>query len=351
MVDGMAVKAEVYASDDTGNRGKSIRKAFVEKVSWVLNGTHTADISIHPLAPDATLILLDEMELTVVFNKDFNKPFQGIPKTVRGDFDKITFNIESPISYMKDAFIIDADIPFTNAEQMNIATQLVTYGQADTYQDRNITFGAYAGSGVLRTRTYLAEEYKNVYEALLEFPDLEDGFDWDVMIQPDGARQFTPFYPRKGSHKKQYKVWKDRAGASPHFKGLKGWSEDGQNQYTDQIITGPVDEITQLKLRGRWEAAAPEMTRFGRKMNVTSDNGSVDQTWLDDRASALGIFQVEPKVLPDILVDDSLFGLIDVGDSIPVRIDYGRIQVNGDYRIAQLDLPFDGTLVLKLEEV
>lgn len=347
----MAISTQVYASDDTGNRGKQIRKAVVEKVTWNLNNVHTAEIAIHPLAPDALLVLLDEMELCILFNHSFNEPFQGVPKTTKGDFSKIVFTIESPITYMKDAFIIDTDRVNTGTEQMNIATGLVTYGQALSDQDRNITIGTYTGSGILRTRTYYAEEYKNIFEMLQEFPTLEDGFDWDVIIQPDGARKFTPYYPRKGSHKKQYKVWKGPSGASPFFKGLKNWSEDGQNQYTDQLVTGPVDSVTSLKLRGRWQAAAPEMTRFGRKQNVTADSGAVNQAWLDDEAAALGAFQVEPKILPDIVVSDSLFNLVVVGDSIPVRIDYGRIQVHGDYRIVQIEAPMDGTLVWKLEEV
>lgn len=347
----MAIRTEVYASSTTGARGKLIHKATVDKVSWTLNGIHSADISIHPLAPDAMLILLDEMELTILFNRDFNGPFQGVPKSVRGNFDKITFTIESPITYMKDAYIIDTDKVYSAVEQMNIATQLVTYGQAATYQDRNIAIGAYAGSGVQRTRTYYAEEYKNVFETLVEFTNLQNGFDWDVIIQPDGARKFTPFYPRKGSHKPQYKVWKDKAGASPYFRGLVGWTEDGQNQYTDQMVTGPVDATTGLKLRGRWQAAAPEMTKYGRKQNVTADTGAVAQSWVDSIATARGAFQLTPTILPDILVSDSLFNLLVVGDSIPVRIDYGRIQVDGDYRIAALDLLFDGTMAIKLEEV
>lgn len=348
----MAIKTAVYAADLTGNRGKQIRTAVVEGVTWVLNGIHTADISIHPLAPDGPLMVLDEAEAAIIFNRDFSKPFAGVFKTKKAsDFDKVTFTIESPITYMQDAFIIDTDKVYTGVEQMNIATGLVTYGQAATYQDRNILIGTYSGSGVFRDITYLAEEYKNIYSALTDFPGLDQGFDWDVIIASDGTRRFTPFYPRKGSQKNTYRIWKNRGGASKYFKGLSDYTGDGNNQYTDQIVTGPVDPTTGLKLRGRWQAGSPEMTRFGRKMNVTAAQGTVDQAWVDGQATGLGLFQVEPSILPDIIVSDELFGLIEVGDSIPVDLDYGLIQVQGDYRIAQLNLPMDGTMKLTLQEV
>lgn len=328
----MAVAAEVFVSDDTGNRGLQVRGAIVDDCGWKLNRVSDAHISVDPLADDAGLIQLNEMELAVVFSN--GTVWQGIPRQVSGGFGKITFGCESVASYFEDAFVMDADRVY-NADQLTIASDLVTYGQAASDQDRNIDIGVFAPSGVVRERTYIAEEYPQILDLLINFTNLQDGFDWDIVILPDGRREWTPYYPSKGSRKPAYKLEADRYGKK-FINALTSWSKDGINQATDIIVVGAQDEVTGIKARGRWTAPAPTLAKYGRIQKVVNESSVITADWLNDRAQSEGESVLNPIVLPGIAVSGDLFGEVWHGDVLPVRIDYGAIQVDGDYRITEL---------------
>lgn len=352
----MALIAEVFVSDDTGNRGKQIRGCQVDSVTWKLNGIHSATVSIHPLLEDAGLILLDEMELAIPIrtkdsDNDYTYIWQGIPKTKAGNTSRLTFGVEFVSSYLQDAHVT-ADVDHVGVEQMNIQTGLVTLAQAPSDAGRNIAIGAYTGSGVFRERHYKAEEYPNIYELVAAFPELQDGFDWDIEIQSNGSRFFTPYYPRKGSQKDQHRISLDTTGSSEHWRGLQGYTESTVNTYTEVFVTGPNDEATGLKLVGHWLADSATLLKYGRKQGVFSENSEgTDQDWLDARAQQIGEDSLIPEQFPTIGLSDQLFGSLWHGDSFPLVIDYGAIQVNDDFRIMELTItPAGDVMSTKLQK-
>lgn len=354
----MAVTTRIFTSDSTGNRGIELREVVIDEITWRLNGIHSAKVSAHPLAADASLIKLNEMELTIILGEGFNDIFQGVPRAVDGNLERLTWEVEHISSYLVDAYILDTDKTYNNVEQMNIQTQLVTYAQAATYANRNILIGTYSPSGIARVRNYLAEEYHNIWEVITKFPELEDGFDWDVVTASDGSRRWTPYYPRKGSQKDQYPMWLDTAGMSEWMRGLTKFRIDGYNQNTDVIVTGPTIKDgagadTGVKMRGRWTADATTLTKYGRKQVVVSENSTdVTQAWLDDLANSIGASSINPIVVPTIAVSDELFGKLYHGDSFPLHVNYGAIQIAGDFRITEMTLkPPEGIIEIPLQVV
>lgn len=355
----MPIETRVIKSSTTGVRAQDLTALHVDSVTWKLNDIHSAKVSVHPLEPNAAQVTLNDMELAIVLGNDFSNIFQGIPVNVSGNVEKITFDLESVISYMDYAYIVDpagGSLSYPNTEQLNIATQLVTYAQAATFADRAIQIGTYSGSGVFRDRTYLGEEYLNIYELLKSFTELDNGFDWDVVIASDGTRRFTPYYPRKGSLKNQYRMDMDKGGMSRWMGGLVDWREGGGENLTDVIFTGPSDPVLNVKMRGRYQAASgagQPMTKYGRRQRVFSDTaGGATTSWLTAKATAVGLDSLDPHILPKIRVSDELFGLLVIGDSFPLYVDYGRIQIAGEYRVVELTItPDSGWMDVTLQEV
>ena len=344
------MKVEVFTSDDQGNRSKQVRKAGVTEVTWNLNGIHEAAFGLHPLDEDAGLVQLNVGEIAVVFYDDDGSiitVWQGVARTFDGSLDALGFHCEHIASYLMQAYVTTVDLVYNDVDQHTIGWNLVQYAQSLADQDRNIVAAAFAPSGVSRTRRYLKEEYPNIFEQLHKFPGLESGYEWDVVVLPDGRREWTPYFPNKGSLKSQYALELDRKGRK-FITGLQVRG-DGYNHATDIYVTGATDQATQQKLVGRWTADAQRLTDYGRIQKVLSEGNDESQTWLDNRAAGEGEVAQDPITLPTIHVSHELFGKVWHGDTLPMRVDYGYYQLNGNYRITQLKwLP--QSLALQVQE-
>jgi hypothetical protein len=88
---------------------------------------------------------------------------------------------------------------------------------------------------------------------------------------------------------------------------------------------------------------------------VISDGSELDEDWLDDRAEQ----EVQKSRLPNTITeitgadipDHEIYGQVFVGDWLPVKIDYGRIQVDAFHRVEKLRLNVDGTMNITFGEV
>lgn len=318
---------------------KELPGVTVESVEWVLNQPGSAEISVDPLHSDAALILLNECELQVWFND--NIQHYVVPRGMGGNTDRVAYNCEGILSWLHYAYLTSPINTF-NVEQFDLATNLIQRAQTGSNSDRNIDIGMYVGSGIFRARPTLADDFPNIYDLLQEFPKLYQGFDFDIELFNDGRREFWPYYPSKGSRKPEYALEFDIRGKK-FVEGVEGYKRDGFAQATQVYNTGgtvtdtSTDPDSQFKVIGHYEdLTANGSPRYGRMTKVMSDGQIVDLGWLNDRAHEEEILRGQPVTTGTVIVNEGLLGLIDTGDVLPCRIDYGVIQMNGDYRIMSM---------------
>lgn len=335
----MAVSSvDVFRTFWNGSGRKELPGVTVDEVSWVLNQPGSASISVDPLSPDALLILLNEVELQIWMNEHLRH--YVVPRTLGGNLSQITFGCEGVLSWFHYATVTEVINNFS-IDQLGLAAELVQWAQEQLNGDRNIDIGAYAPSGVFRARPTNPDDFPNVFDLLQEFPTLQNGFDFDVQLFDDGRREFWPYYPSRGQRKPQYALELDQRGRK-YVKDLTNYKEDGVSQATDVYATGGTVTVdnpdptpdSQLKVIGHFEDLGVNGSpRYGRMTKVISEGQIIDVGWLDDRAEAEESLRGQPIVTADPVVSEDLFGLIEPGDVLPMRVDYGRIQMMGDYRI------------------
>lgn len=325
--------------DGTGRR--ELPGVTVEEVEWALNRPGGATLSVHPLHVDATYILLNESEIQIWFDDDIRH--YVVPRGMGGGTEGVQFNCEGVLSWMQYAFLTTTINEF-NEEQFNLAANLINRAQTGANSDRNIDIGVHAGSGIFRGRPTQADDYPNIYDLLQEFPKLYQGFDFDIKLYGDGRREFWCYYPNKGSRKPQYALEFDQRGRK-FVEGIEEYKRDGFNQATQVYNTGGTvtqdnpdpDPDTQFKVVGHYEdLTANGSPRFGRMTKVMSDGQIIDLGWLNDRAQEEEILRGEPVTTATVVVSENLLGLIETGDVLPCRIDYGAIQMQGDFRIMNM---------------
>lgn len=333
-------RIDVFRTLLDGTARRELPGVTVQEVEWELNGPGGAKIDADPLNADAALIPINESEIQVWFDDDIRH--YVVPRSVSGDTSKITFDCEGVLSWFQYAFLT-APINTFNEEQFNLAANLVERAQAGANSDRRIDVGAYSGSGIFRARPTVADDYPNIYDLLQEFPKLYEGFDFDIELFGDGRREFWPYYP-KGTRRPEYMLQFDSRGRR-FVEGIEGFKIDGMNQATDVYNTGgtvTVDEPdptpdSQLKIVGHYEDMTVDgSARYGRMTKVISDGQIIDIGWLNDRAHAEEILRGQPITTANLVVTENLLGLIDTGDILPCVVDFGVIQMLGDYRIMNI---------------
>ncbi len=313
----------------------------VDEVDWVLNKEGGAKLSIDPLSPQAELLLLNEVEVQVWFDDHIRH--YVVPRGVSGSPERVTYEAEGVLSWLQYAFLTETINGF-NEEQFNLAVNLVEWAQTQTNGDRRIDVGAFSGSGVFRARPTQADDFPNIYDLLQEFPTLDQGFDFDIKLLDDGRREFWCYYPNRGTFKPQYSLEFDQRGRK-FITGIEGWKVDGINMATEVYNTGgtvTVDEPdptpdSQLKIVGHFEdTTANGSPKYGRMTKVMSDGQIIDVGWLNDRAKREESLRGQPMTTANLAVSESLLGLIDPGDTLPVNIDYGVLRMKGNYRIMSI---------------
>jgi hypothetical protein len=101
----------------------------------------------------------------------------------------MTINAQEFESYFNKRRIT-ANTVFTNTDQLTIAQSLVTTAQSVTGGNINVIVGTET-SGVLVNRTYYASELKPVYQALTDLSQSTQGFDFNIQVAYNSAKQPT----------------------------------------------------------------------------------------------------------------------------------------------------------------
>lgn len=356
---------DVFKTTLAGTGRRELSNVTVDEVKWTLNGAGGAKISCSPLEPAASYILLDECELQIWMNGAYSHCV--IPRTVGGNTQRITYDCEGLLSELHDGVVttpplgglFPQNLPilsWTAQEQFNIALQLLDWWQSQPNSDRRIDPAFVTASGVLRSRIFFQDSAENLWDAFQEFPKLYLGFDFDIVLFGDGRREFTPYYPSKGSRKADYVLEFDQRGRK-YVEDVENWKGSAINLATDVYNTGGTvtqdnpdptpDE--QFKVVGHYEDAAGS-AQYRRKTKVISSGQIIDLGWLNDRAREEEFIRGQPLTTGDLAVSESLFGLITTGDVLPVNVDYGVMKMKGDFRIMEITWRKDkANLLLSLQ--
>lgn len=318
-------------------------RAQLDSVQWRLNDVGSASFTMSPLDELASQILLYKRELQVWY--DGQVRWQGPLMDIQGDPEQMEVSAESLETYFQDRYVDDATLTYTNIDQLSIAWNLVNFAQTGTNRSFNIVSSGFGASGVNRLREYKRNDHANILDLLKEFPELNSGFDWAIIPLSDGQRQFTPYYPKRGTAKPNHAL------------------EWGKNIKTFRYVESTVDMANQVYATGgtngdvKFEqnymdaAAAAE---YGVKQAFVSDATQKDVNWLLARATREVAQRKAPIVTPDLTlirtVDLDLLFQVEVGDTVPVYIDHGRYQISGDYRITSITWNPDQTLSLVVDK-
>lgn len=229
-------------------------------------------------------------------------------------------------------------ISFYNTDQTAIAGSWVTHAQDTVYGKSNLNILTNtAASGVLVDRHKQFAEHENIGSALEEWPALDNGFDYSIVITPT-TRTFTTHFPKKGSFKPELGL---------NEAHLIDWiySEDGETGISSLTVLGEGDGPD------REEGGAVDAAAFENGLileDVISAPTGTDVDSLDRYATERLRVLKTPRSLSVTTseVKKNLIGLLDVGDTIPMDIDMGHVVVTGNWRVITMTIaPHDAETV------
>jgi len=216
-------------------------------------------------------------------------------------------------------------------DQFTIAEGLIDYAQLVAGGDIGTTVYYNALSGRKRDRTYWYFERKNIYEALQQLADVDDGFDFaqDVSGSQAGglSHQLTLSYPYRGRVT-------DLVFDSSKNVRLLNWNQDGlrmANLIAAQGA-GEGDEMTQATAADPGKLATyPLLEDVTMHKDVAVQQTIIDHAAQDLRRQANPVEGVEVEIDPDD--DTSGLGSFIVGDVVRVKVDDGFINIDKQMRV------------------
>jgi hypothetical protein len=327
-------QARLVVVNRSGTLLGELSRARLNSVNWTLNKPGALEFVMQSDDPRIGLpkLLGNEVQLWI----DDSLEWWGVPWRCTSSPRSSTFSCEGLLSYFTKRFITNASQTFTSVEQFSIAYGLITYAQSGTDQALNIGTASVSPSGVVRSREYLREDHGQILDLLNEFPSLsraadgvKDGFDFDINIAA-GQRLFTPYYPTKGVLRSNMVL------------------EYGRN-VTDFTIE---EDAVDLANRAYWTGGSNGDVKFennykdtvaaadrGEFQYIGSDGDQNDVNVLKQRAANYVATHKTPSITPKVSaveVPVSMLGVIKVGDTLPVRINSGRVQIASNYRVGGL---------------
>lgn len=266
-------------------------------------------------------------------------PKAGEPETVnirlyapKGtvEWDAVTLTLEERLAY------------FGKDQTSEIAKGIVEHLQDAAYDksDANISTDCPA-SGVLRDRIYIHSEHPNGFDALEEFTDLSDGFDFDVRYTPTD-RVFTTYSPERGRHYPRFALELGRNIAS------FAWTFDGEAAASSIVVLGRGDGS------GREEGSAIDAAAFAGGLTLEEVFSAPPETPIDS-LDELALERLTITTAPETLAIKTTplvpgqadpIGVLYPGDTIPVRIVRGSFELEAIYRVIRLTVNPDDTLDL-----
>ncbi len=236
------------------------------QAKWVFNGPGSLEVDSYIDANfGATLPRAGQHEFRLF--RDSTAVWAGPLWTVDVDADRHTvrFTAEGLLSWLKSR-VVTSDLIYTSTNQQAIAWNLIAHTQGQTDGALGLVQGTHTGANIARKRFYCASERPNIYDALMDFCDLDNGL--DIEIDP-ATRAFNSWNTQK-------KVATGLAFTGNNVDTLT-WVEDSRDQLT--YITGVADEECQPYLSDVSASAIAAV--YGRRQDRLdvhqTDHGEVDE--------------------------------------------------------------------------
>lgn len=311
-------------------RVAELEQAEVESISWQLNGAGAMSIALPTSDLKGKTLELVKREIQVW--RDSSLFWWGVPWRLRGDPSKHTVECEGLFSYFFRRFVL-ATRSYSQVDQLAIAWDLLNYAQTQAGGALGITSATFLPSGVLRDRTYPADEHGRIGDLVRSFTELQNGFDFEIEIFGDGRREWTPYYPSKGVTRNEMILEWGRNVLAYRY------SKDAVRMANQVVATGSGEGTSKLEAIYTDIAARDDV---GLLSDVVAAGSEITEIGtLTERATESVRLGKNPVLLPEIQVSDSpvqMIGVVKTGDRVPVRISDGITDLSGTFRVVAISL-------------
>jgi hypothetical protein len=255
---------------------------------------------------------------------------------------------------------------FTALEQKRIAQALVEHAQGlglpgapdgvnNQKTDLRIHLRTETASGVVRTRTYPYAEHQNIFDALTELSQMDNGFDFDI-DQNLAARTFRLWYPTIGTARDDIRF--DWIRTLDETTGELKTEAVGIVDYDlQESVEDAANDITEMAgwgdgLGGRAEAKSRDASLLADTTLELIESSPTDMSAADLATRAHGrVLQLgKPQAIPQVTLAEPrdpvtqevvypLIGVLKPGDTIKVLILDGAFTLVGTvFRVVQVRL-------------
>lgn len=214
----------------------------------------------------------------------------------------LSFRGEDGFAHTKKMFLTST-LTYNDADQFTIAKGLVDHHQNKAGGNFGIDVSSIGTSGVLRDRTYYDFEHKNVYDALTELAEVENGFD---ITFDSSTRRLVAHYERAGQRNTNL-VWDSRT--------IRSFSRsiDASTQ-ASQVLGIGAGEGDEMLRRNFQDSTA--VARYGLTQKVYTNKDVKIQATLDGHIQRqLEMFSEAPETIAIVVgvTDPPLFSYV-LGD-------------------------------------
>lgn len=307
-----------------------------------LNGAGSMTATIPITHPKATRANLEPAASAIYIERAGQLIWGGLLWVARADGAAVRLDFGGFWSYVAHRHIRETK-EYADFEQAQLVLDLIDYMQSQPGGDIGLGVN-FPDTGVLRSKLYEAEERKNIAAAIEELAAMDQGFEFSVDVSYD---------PTTGVARKVLEVGHPERGREldatfelgVNMHGIPSWSIDGTRVANLIDVTGaPVGETLLIQ-----SAQSADRGAYPLLESVISLRDEDVEAQLLERALAeLGAFEQAPEFITvrlDPNAAETQVGAWGLGDTVPVKADYGYIQIPGDrYKIvgAKIDPQDDG---------
>lgn len=353
-------RTRLFVTDRDGN---VVRELAVARIGTLdVNLSDDDNVTLSALPHELAELTVVDREVMLTVEGEEAPRFVGVPMTgSRGlDADRISIPISGLSTYLA-GWLIDETLHYPNLDQLAIGAALVSWAQARPDSDANIAVADFEPSGVTRTRTYDGDELTSVRQALRAFRGLANGFDWAIVPVAPDRREWTPYYPHRGTFRPWRLVYREDGSRRSNVAAI-GYTVDGSavtrehyaTTQTSGDVGGEEDEPTNPgKLVGSYRD--PGLAGSGRILRQTSSMESStisDTDTLVEHAQARVTARRDPTLTWEAMVTDPAIAMAArLGDRLEVDLADGWQAFAGVARIMGIRLnPVAERAVLTLAE-
>ena len=199
------------------------------------------------------------------------------------------------------------------------------------------------GLDPLRDRVFLHHEHINGFDAIAEPAGLDDGYDLSVAVTAT-TRTVRTHHPARGVHRPQFAL--ELGSNVADF----AWTFDGENAANQVIVLGTGDGSD------REETSATDPPAYADGLVLETVFSAPPGTPIDS-LEPLAVETLTVTTAPDLLSvsltptqpgQPDPVGVLEPGDTIPVRFDTGAFSLEAVYRVVELTVAPTDTVDLGL---